>query len=61
MQSWLAKAKKSVKMAQGTLFWLPKRLQEAIWEFQDSLKGGGVTLADEQGSGPTLRGGVGEG
>ncbi len=61
MQSWLAKAKKSVKIAQGTLFWLPKRLQEAIWERQDSLKGGGGTPTRQQRSEPTLRGGVGEG
>ena len=61
MQIWLAKAKKSVKMAQGTLFWLPKRLQEAIWELQDSLKGEVLTLARQQRSEPTLRGGVAEG
>ena len=61
MQSWLAKAKKSVKMAQGTLFWLPKRLQEAIWELQDSLKGGVGSPTRQQPSEPTLRGGVGEG
>ena len=61
MQSWLAKAKDSVKMAEGTFFWLPKHLQEAIWELQDSLKGGVLTPARQQPSEPTLRGGVGEG
>ena len=35
---------------------LPKRLQEAIWELQDSLKGGVVTPTRQQPSGPTLRG-----
>ena len=49
-------SKKTVKMAYLALFLLPKRLQEAIWELQDSLKGEGLTLTRQQRSEPTLRG-----
>ena len=55
-QSWLARAKNSVNMTWGTLFGVPKRLRKAIWELQDSLKGGGGTPIRQQPSEPTPRG-----